>query len=118
MKKINTLMIVLAALTVAQDATAISASWSAVAQPVQNVLCDIYVIFWEIIGVLGVVVMLAAAVQWIMSRDDASKRKQAQDIVVAVIIGLIIAVIAKSLIDAVASSFDTLEPFACTTTIP
>ena len=78
-------------------------------------MCNFYNVFWNIIGLLGVVVILAAGVEWVISRDDPGKRKMAQNIIIVTIIGLLLAAIAIKLIDDVATTVGvSLVDVACT----
>lgn len=95
-----------AVLFLSQAVVALAEPWLGIATSILLLLCAFFKIFWDIISVLAVVVILAAAVQWIISRDDPAKRKQALDIIIAVIIGLILAMITITVIDEVAKALD------------
>ena len=87
-----------------QSALAQGPIYGTIATKINDVLCQFFNVFWNIIGVLAVVVILAASVQWIISRDEPAKRKQSQKIIIAVIIGLILAAITVRVIDGVADA--------------
>jgi len=72
--------------------------YQAVMTPVQSIICGIYSVFVFLAATLAGVVFIAAAVQWVASRDDPAKRKQAQSIMIHAIIGLMLVGIANTLI--------------------
>ena len=65
-------------------------SYEGIMTPIQAVICGTYGIFIDIAATLAALVFIAAAVQWVISRDDPGKRKTAQDIMIHAIIGLIL----------------------------
>lgn len=73
-------------------------AYQGIMTPIQNVICGIYGIFRYIAPTLAALVFIAAAVQWVASRDDAGKRKAARDIMVHAIIGLILIGIANYIV--------------------
>lgn len=104
--RINNIIVgvLLLAILLSQSAAALPDTYEKIATTVSNVICDFYNVFWSVIGVLGVVVILAAGVEWVLSRDDPGKRKMAQSIIIAVIIGLLIAAITKTLLNSISTS--------------
>lgn len=83
--------------------------YNAIMVPIQNVICGIYGVFIYIAATLAALVFLVAAVQWVASRDDPAKRKQAQTIMIHAIIGLIIVGIAAEIIKSTGLNICTKE---------
>ena len=110
------LMFILIMLVMPTVNAAVGDPYNKVATSVMNVVCGFMRFFWRIIGLLGVVIIASAAVQWVISRDEPAKRKQARDIVVAVIIGLVLAAMTKTIINGITASvggFPTTLSDAC-----
>ena len=84
-----------------QTATAVNLS-TTISNPFNNVLCAV----WQAIQTLGAplaaVVIIAAAAIWVYSRDDAGKRNAAKTWIVHAIIGIIVILIAISIITSIA----------------
>ena len=74
-------------------------------RPIMSTLCKA---LKHIGGALASLIFLWAAIRWIMSRDEPAKRKQAKDMMVAVIIGILIVGLAISIVKGVAVSLELL----------
>jgi type IV secretory pathway VirB2 component (pilin) len=67
----------------------------------RSVLCAIAGAIWKLATIVAVLVIIAAAAMWVYSRDDAGARNQARVWIVNALIGLIVILIAKSVVTGV-----------------
>jgi len=78
-----------------------SASMSSVKEKLSSVICGFYKVFFSIAGAIASLVFVIAGVKWIASENDPGARKQAKEIMVQALVGLIIVISTKAIIDAV-----------------
>jgi type IV secretory pathway VirB2 component (pilin) len=77
----------------ASSGVATKLEWAA-----RDMLCKLYYAMKNIVGVLSVLVIVAAGLRWVMSENDAGQRKLAKDAIKSVLIGIAIVLIAGSLV--------------------
>jgi len=110
MKTKNTLLLVLALAVLSVQAVADTREeiGSAIGTivPFMSTLCRT---FRDAAGALASLIFLWAAVQWVMSRDEPAKRKQAKDMMIAVIVGVIIIGISIYIINSIVNSLGLIE---------
>jgi hypothetical protein len=75
--------------------------------PFMSALCKT---FADAAGALASLMFLWAAIQWIMSRDDPGKRKKAQDMMIAVIVGVIIIGVSIYIVNSILESMGLAKP--------
>jgi len=67
--------------------------------PVLSFFCSLADLMIYISGALGILAVVLAGIKWLSSSDDPGARKQAKQIIVAVFIGLILVLLAKSIVE-------------------
>jgi len=72
--------------------------------PLTSVICDLYDVILYISGMIAGLVFVMAGVKWVGSMDDPGARKQAKDTMIHAIVGLIIVIIAKTLVEVILGS--------------
>lgn len=80
--------------------------------PMMSSICKA---FKDVAGAIASLIFLWAAVQWIISRDDPAKRKQSQDTIIAVVIGILILGLSIYIVKGIAESIDLVPGFAWAT---
>lgn len=66
---------------------------------IKTVVCDkIYKVVAGVIGAVAAIMIVIAGLKWIASENDPSQRKQAKDMMIMVLIGLILLAIGYQLI--------------------
>ena len=76
----------------------------AIVGPLTSVICDLYDVVLYVSGMIAALVFVMSGVKWVASMDDPGSRKAAKDTMIHAIVGLIIVVIAKELVNAVIGS--------------
>ena len=66
--------------------------------PITSVICEIFKGVVNITGALAAAFFMIAGIKWVASRDDAGARNSARTAMIHAIIGLIIVLIAKTLV--------------------
>lgn len=96
------ILIILSSFAVAQDDWVIA---------ITTLVCDILVdALKDIVGALAAVVFVYAGIEYVISQDDPGKRKQARDMMVYAIVGIILVGIASTII----SSVPGFSSYGCT----
>jgi len=72
-----------------------------IASPIVFIICELYLIFFQVAGGLGVLIFTIAGIMWVYSRDDPATRKKARATMIAVIIGLLIILITNQVLSAI-----------------
>lgn len=70
--------------------------------PITSIVCGIYSGIVNIVGALAAAVFMISGVKWVASRDDAGARNSARSSMVHAIVGLIIVLLAKTLVEQIA----------------
>lgn len=94
----RTLMHLMLAFALIQQVDA-ALDYKAISTPIRNVVCGIYYVLYWIAGAVAALVFIAAIVQYIYARDNPGGRKQAMDIMIHAVLGLILVGITSSVID-------------------
>lgn len=87
--------------------------WDDFKNATRDIICGIYVVFRGIVGPLAVLVFVIAGVQWIVSRDDPAKRKQAQDAMIVIVIGALMVGLVGPVLGGIWSSVTGTVPLTC-----
>ncbi len=83
-------------------AQAVSSGFAqAIYQPVTSIICEIFKGVVNITGALASAIFMISGIKWIASRDDAGARNSARTSMIHAIIGLIIVLLAKTLVSGV-----------------
>jgi len=83
--------LVMAIETVAAQTTVISL--------ITHLICRLITVLWGISAAVATIVIVVAGIKWIGSSEDASARAQAKATIVHAVIGLIIVIVALSLVN-------------------
>ncbi len=100
--------LVMAIGTVAAQATVVSL--------INTLICRLITVLWGISAAVATIVIVIAGIKWIGSSEDAGARAQAKATIVHAIIGLIIVIIALSIVNWAISGAGPLATltFQCT----
>jgi len=74
--------------------------------PAMRIICMLYEVFKAIVGPIAILIIIIAGVSYISSWQDIEKRKKAKDRVQHVVIGLIIVLLAATLVELVGKAVD------------
>jgi hypothetical protein len=77
-----------------------------ISDPIKTIACTFAAALIYIAAALAALVFVLAGANWIYSQDDAGKRKAARDTMVHCIIGLIIIVLANTVVKSLSSKFE------------
>lgn len=80
------------------------ASATMISYRVNKIICIIWVAMRDIAGAIAALIFVFAGVQYVASQDDPGKRKAAKDTMIHCLIGLIIVVVADSIVNTVGKS--------------
>ena len=82
-------------------ASAASATFSSIiiSTPIRDIACKLVANIAEIAAAIAFVVVVGAAMQYVYSQGDPGKRKQAKDMIIHAIVGLIVIVLANALVN-------------------
>ena len=86
----NTLMFIILASVLASAADDPKIPVDAFKAATTSLLCMLYDAAAKIVGFVAILVLIWAGLRWISSRDDPGQRKQALDIIKAVLVGLVL----------------------------
>jgi type IV secretory pathway VirB2 component (pilin) len=75
-----------------------SSSASTVMTVINTLLCRLLQVLWGIAAAVAIIVIVLAGIKWIGSAEDAGARAQAKSTIVHAIIGLLIVMIALTLV--------------------
>ncbi|MFH1835015.1 MAG: hypothetical protein ABH851_02375 [Methanobacteriota archaeon] len=62
------------------------------------VICGLYLAFIYIAGALAVLMVAYGGIKWILGSDDPGARKQAKELVIHALVGLIVLIVAAGLV--------------------
>lgn len=88
-----------------------AAAQSTVVSLINALICRLIQVLWGIAAAVATIVIVIAGIKWIGSAEDAGARAQAKATIVHAIIGLIIVVIALSVVNWAITG--TVNPFVC-----
>ena len=83
----------------------VSADLTGIQNSLASLICGIYSVFVGIAGAVASLVFVIAGVKWIASENDPGARKQAKDIMVQALVGLIIILVANDIIQAITAGY-------------
>jgi len=98
LKKTGLMVLVATILTLISLQVSAQLVYTNISNPVICIICLIYGVFIYVAASLAALVFVAAAVQWIASRDDPAKRKAALDIMVHAVIGLLLVGVGNTIV--------------------
>jgi hypothetical protein len=90
-----------------------SAAGSSVVTIINALLCRLLQVLFAVSAAVATIVIVLAGIKWIGSSEDAGARAQAKSTIVHAIIGLLIVMIALTLVGWVVSSNASMNVFAC-----
>jgi hypothetical protein len=76
----------------------VSAQVTQVTQQICNVLTDIRIVLYVAAAAVGALVLTLQGIKWAASADDPGARKQAKEGIIHAIVGLIVVIVAVSLV--------------------
>jgi len=96
MWKKNTLLGLVVLITLSGVSTAFTSS--DISLPVVKIACGLYTGFKLVAGALGVLILVYSGVEWLTKTDEPAARKAAKENVKLVIIGMLIIILADTVI--------------------
>jgi len=112
-KHITTALWILMTLIILSDtaiAGPLNLNPSIIYNPIRSIVCMFVRVVILVAAAIAAVVFVVAGTRWVISRDDAAKRKQAKESMIHAIIGLVIIGIADNLVEGVRSATLTFAP--------
>lgn len=86
---------------------------SSVITIINSLLCRLLQVLFAVSAAVATIVIVMAGIKWIGSAEDAGARAQAKSTIVHAIIGLLIVMIALTLVGWVVSSDASMNVFSC-----
>lgn len=90
-----------------------TSEWNTLYEKVIDIVCSLYHVFNGVVGPLAALVFVIAGVQWVASRDDPGKRKQAQDAMIVIIVGVLLLQLISPLVKGVFQSVTGYNTNTC-----